>query len=302
MAKIELKDVTFSYGNESSHALSHVNLTIENGEFVCLAGPSGCGKTTLLKLMAGLLTPASGDIAVNGVPVAGPCTEAAVVFQEYTLFPWMSGRKNVAFGIRQTHKHLSKQAINEKTTAILRRVGMEAQADKLPGAMSGGMRQRVAIARALAMDTDILLMDEPFGALDAGIRAELQDLLEELWNADGRQRKTVIFVTHDMEEAVRLADRVIYMEPGRIADDIRITVERPRAHVTGESRAKLRNIRCDLIDRMSGRKVESSADTATGCGCGTTAHDIEDTVGCGCQSETHDDRNSAGCCCGGGRE
>lgn len=229
MSAIELSHVRFFYQNHGQNyqALENVNVTIPEGEFVCILGRSGCGKTTLLRLIAGLQLPQYGEVCMGGTPVCGPNIDRAVVFQNYTLFPWMTARKNVQFGIQQAHKEMSKAAVQKMAVEYLDLVGMLESADRYPFQLSGGMQQRVAIARALAMDTDILLLDEPFGALDARNRRELQNLLEQLWSK-AEKRKTVIFVTHDIEEAALLADRILYMTPGRIAADICVNLPRPR--------------------------------------------------------------------------
>ncbi|MBQ3275803.1 MAG: ABC transporter ATP-binding protein [Oscillospiraceae bacterium] len=248
MARIELNDITFCYEGHNGvrTVLDHVSLAVEDGEFVCLVGRSGCGKTTLLRLITGLQSPASGQILLDGKPITGPGTDRAVVFQNYALFPWMTARKNVEFGIRQANRTLSRSEIRERALDFLEKVSMSDAADQFPCELSGGMRQRVAIARALAMDTDILLLDEPFGALDARIRKELQLLLEQLWQS-GERRKTVIFVTHDIAEAALLADRVIYMTPGRIAADIPVSLPHPRDAISdGEAKA-MSDLRTELL-------------------------------------------------------
>lgn len=229
MASVELKDVSFRYGESSDEhiVLDRLNLTIHDGEFICILGRSGCGKSTLLRLISGLNRPLSGQVLINGSEVAGPTTGTAVVFQNYTLFPWMKVRKNVEFGIRQAGKIRTKTEIRERAEEYLRRVEMIDSADKYPCQLSGGMKQRVAIARALAMDADLLLMDEPFGALDARTRRNLRHLLETLW-LDSEKRRTVIMVTHDVSEAVKMADRIVFMTPGQIEKVIESTLPRPR--------------------------------------------------------------------------
>ncbi len=230
MAKIELEHVTYTYSGRSgaAPALRNLSLTVEDGEFVCVVGASGCGKTTLLRLLAGLTFPDSGEVRIDGKPVAGPGTDRSIVFQNYTLFPWMTARRNVAFGIRQAHPALSRAEVRKTADEVLQKVGLLDAADKYPFQLSGGMRQRAAIARTLAMNTDILLLDEPFGALDTRIRGELQTLLESVYMGAGSHRKTVVFVTHDIHEAVLLADRVLYMTPGEIAGVLPVRLPRPR--------------------------------------------------------------------------
>lgn len=248
MSSIQLEHIQFSYWDhgQSFQALEDVNVTIEDGEFLCLVGRSGCGKTTLLRLIAGLQVPQSGRILIDGREVTGPDTDRAVVFQSYTLFPWMTALKNVQFGIHQARKELSRREVLSIAMEFLEKVGMADFAGSYPYQLSGGMRQRVAIARALAMDTDILLLDEPFGALDARNRRELQTLLEQLWSS-GSRRKTVIFVTHDIAEAVHLADRVLYMTPGRIDADLPVALPRPRECLTGCEGKRLQALRDQLL-------------------------------------------------------
>lgn len=229
MSIIDISDLTFSYEDTSSgqSVFEGLDLKIEEGEFVCVIGDSGCGKSTLLSILAGLRLPDSGNIMIGGKPMTGPGKERAIVFQHYSLFPWMSAEKNVIFSIKQTQKGLSKAEISELADMYLKKVGMYGERKKYPFQLSGGMQQRVALARALATDAEILLLDEPFGALDTKRRVELQQLLEQLW-CSGTEKKTVVFVTHDIDEAVLLADRIIYMSPGRIEADIRVDFARPR--------------------------------------------------------------------------
>lgn len=229
MGAITIKQLSFSYMDhkESYPVLDHVDLQIRDGEFVCLIGHSGCGKTTLLKILTGLLPPTAGEVYIDDQPVSGPGTERAVVFQHYSLFPWMTVRDNVVFGIRQARKKMPKKQAEQLAEEYLFKVGMEGFRDKYPYQLSGGMQQRVAIARALAMDAEILLLDEPFGALDTKRRSELQQLLEQLWD-NGNRRKTVVFVTHDIDEAILLADRIVFMRPGKIAACLKVPYTRPR--------------------------------------------------------------------------
>ena len=229
MSIITAEKITFSYANAKKEAPVFVDqdLRIEDGEFVCLIGHSGCGKTTLLKLIAGLQLPDSGQICINGDQVLGPGPDRAMVFQNYALFPWMTARRNVMFGIKQVKPGLNKKELAGIANHYLEQVGMASSADVYPTRLSGGMQQRVAIARALAMDVDTLLLDEPFGALDTRNRTQLQDLLLRLWSI-GEQRKTVVFVTHDIDEAIILADRIIFMRPGRICCELKPPFPRPR--------------------------------------------------------------------------
>jgi nitrate ABC transporter ATP-binding subunit len=215
----------FSIGGKTVQALREVNLTINKGEFVCLIGASGCGKSTLLRIMAGFEKPSSGIVNMYGMPVDGPSPERGMVFQDYGLFPWLTVKENIAFGQRQ--RNLPKAQLNEIANHFTDMVGLTKFADYYPGQLSGGMKQRVSIARVLANDCEVLLMDEPFGALDALTREKLQQDLLEIWE---RTKVTVVFVTHAVEEAVMLSDRVVVMTagPGRIEQDIHLTLERPR--------------------------------------------------------------------------
>ena len=224
---LAVRDVSkvFDIGNERVEALQHVNLVIEKGEFVCLIGASGCGKSTLLRIIAGFEHPSSGTVDIYEHGVTGPGSDRGMVFQDYALFPWLTVRENIAFGPRQ--KNLPAPEIREIADEYLNMVGLSPFADRFPSQLSGGMKQRVAIARVLANEAGILLMDEPFGALDALTREQLQDELLQIWARTG---VTIIFVTHSVEEATVLADRVVVMSagPGRIDADIPIRLERPR--------------------------------------------------------------------------
>ena len=215
----------FAVGDDEVEALAPVDLAIPKGEFVCMIGASGCGKSTLLRIIAGFEEPTTGEVAIDGKPVTGPGSDRGMVFQDYALFPWMTVRQNVSFGPRQ--RHLAREEIDQTTDEFVRMVGLERFADRYPNQLSGGMKQRVAIARVLANNANILLMDEPFGALDALTREQLQNELLQIWERTG---VTTIFVTHSVEEAVLLADRVLVMSagPGKIDSDFRIDLPRPR--------------------------------------------------------------------------
>lgn len=233
MNKIEIKDLTVNYSErgKSFTALEDVSFSVAAGEFVSVIGSSGCGKSTLLSVLEGINKQAAGEILIDGEPISGTGTNRGVVFQHYSLFPWMTARNNVAFGVKQVKKEATKAERLKIADEFLEKVGLEKFKDKYPSQLSGGMQQRVAIARALAMDTDILLMDEPFGAIDAKNRTILQELLLRLWEGDGKQeKKTVVFVTHDIDEAILLSDRIIMMtsSPGRVYKEIVVPFERPR--------------------------------------------------------------------------
>lgn len=209
--------VTYRSADGELRALDRTDLTIPAGQFLCVVGPSGCGKTTLLQLVAGFLSPTEGEVTVGGAPVTGPAPDRGVVFQKPELFPWLTVRGNVEFGLRMRHVRRSER--RERAEAQLRRVGLADVADMRPYELSGGMQQRCQIARVLANDPRLLLMDEPFGALDALTREHLQNELLELRDSSPT---TVIFITHSVEEAVHLADRIVVMSPrpGRVILDV----------------------------------------------------------------------------------
>ena len=225
MPKISFKNVSYVYrsADEEFSALQDINLDIEEGELVCLVGHSGCGKSTMLSLLAGLLKPTNGEVLIDGVPVEKPGLDRSIVFQNYSLFPWQTAQKNVAFAIRQAHKSTSKKQAMEHALDLLEQVNIKEAAARYPFQLSGGMRQRVAIAKALGIDAPIMLLDEPFGALDPLIRKQLQLQLLQLWNSstgnnqgEASKRKTAVFVTHDIDEAMYLADRIVFMKPKHI--------------------------------------------------------------------------------------
>ena len=235
--EIEVRNLSVVYDDRGSafRALDDVSFTIRPGEFVSIIGSSGCGKSTLLSVLEGLLAPTSGEVLVGGMPIDGPSPERSVVFQQYSLFPWLTAERNVAFAIEQSRRGLKRRERLALAREYLAKVALQGFEHRFPKELSGGQQQRVAIARALAEDGEVLLMDEPFGAIDARNRAVLQDLLLKLWEGDAgtdrSQRKTVVFVTHDLEEAILLSDRIILMEPGRIAGDFKVPLTRPRNRV-----------------------------------------------------------------------
>ena len=233
MALVQVEKVSKQYRNATSKeiftSLKNVSLETDTNEFVCLLGPSGCGKSTLLKLIAGLQKADSGRITVEGNEVRTPDGSVGVVFQDYALFPWRTVRRNISIGLDV--KHIPKSEQNDKVDWAIKLVGLEKFANYYPHQLSGGMKQRVAIARALVLDSKIMLMDEPFGALDAFTRMNLQDDLIELWQ---KQKFAAIFVTHDVDEAVYLADKVIVMtpSPGEIKKVFNIELARSRVRTS----------------------------------------------------------------------
>ena len=218
---------SFGHGGDRVAALKDVSLTLADGEFLCIVGPSGCGKTSLLKVIAGLLEPNSGEVRFGQDEPARPSTP--LVFQDHGLFPWRNVAANVAFGLEMAG--VNRRERQERSLEMINRVGLGGFAEKLPHQLSVGMSQRVAIARALLCDPEILLMDEPFGSLDAQTKMLLQEELLSWWND---RRQAVVYVTHDLEEAVALADRILVLSarPGTILDDIAVHLQRPRLIAT----------------------------------------------------------------------
>ena len=225
--KISIRDVSFDYVDKKSsfEALKKIRLDIRDGEFLCILGSSGCGKSTLLSLLSGLNRAKEGEILLDGKAVRGPGPDRAVVFQQYSLFPWLTARGNVMFAIRQSGRKYTRKERTKKAEEYLRSVELLAARDKYPGQLSGGMKQRVAVARALALESDVLLLDEPFAAIDPKLRLELQEMVSGLC---ATRKKTVVFVTHDIDEAILLADRIIVMEPGRIRTEMEVSLPHPR--------------------------------------------------------------------------
>ncbi len=226
--KVWLRDVSLSYKTETGSrllALDQIDLKVRQGEFLCIVGPSGCGKSTLLHLIAALQKPTSGSIMIDDEYVTAPGTDRIMIFQEHGLFPWLTVGQNVEFGMKM--KGLSKAEREEKIRYYLRLVHLSQFKDSRPHQLSGGMRQRVALARALATEPDVLLMDEPFAALDAQTRDLLHDELERIWAETGC---TIIFVTHNVREAVRLGNRVVLFtfRPGRVKQEFTVDLPRPR--------------------------------------------------------------------------
>jgi nitrate ABC transporter ATP-binding subunit len=238
----------FAVGDDEVEALAPVDLAIPPGEFVCMIGASGCGKSTLLRIIAGFEEPTTGDVSIYGKAITGPGSDRGMVFQDYALFPWMTVRQNISFGPRQ--RQLPREEIERTTDEFIKMVGLERFADRYPNQLSGGMKQRVAIARVLANNANILLMDEPFGALDALTREQLQNELLQIWKRTG---VTTIFVTHSVEEAVLLADRVLVMSagPGRIDSDFRIDLARPRDVSSPEFNALRRDVARRLTSHLA---------------------------------------------------
>jgi NitT/TauT family transport system ATP-binding protein len=223
--RLVLRDVgkTFETRSGPLQALQNISLALADGEFVSVVGASGCGKSTLLRIVAGLERASAGELILDGAPLLGPGKDRGMVFQQYTLYPWLSALDNIEFGLR----HLPRQQRSTVAHRFLDVVGLIEFAESYPSQLSGGMQQRVAIARALALEPSILLMDEPFGALDAQTRSLMQELLLSIWE---RNRLSVLFVTHDIDEAIFLADRICVLatKPGRVREVIDVPLQRPR--------------------------------------------------------------------------
>ena len=231
MATIKLENLSMLYGSNGSRytALSNVSLHIREGDFISLIGPSGCGKSTIIDLDSGLKVPTEGTVRIDNEPVTGPGPDRGTVFQDYSLFPWMTTFENICFAIEHTHGIHTRADVEVAAQKFLDLVGLGKFRNAYPNTLSGGMRQRVSIARMFSMNPKVFLMDEPFGALDSLNRIYMQDLLLHLWS-EGAQRKTVLFVTHDVDEALLLSDRIAVMSPspGKIKEIIDVPFARPR--------------------------------------------------------------------------
>jgi NitT/TauT family transport system ATP-binding protein len=250
VSKLEIESVSRIFAGvrrgTPTRALEPITLEISDNDFVTILGPSGCGKSTLLRLVAGLDRPTTGRIVLNGAPVIEPGADRGMVFQSYTLFPWLTVADNIAFGLRE--KGVPVQRRSEIVREWLGRIGLTGFEHHYPKQLSGGMQQRTAIARALANDPEILLLDEPFGALDNQTRALMQELLLGIWE---RERKTVLFVTHDIEEAIFLASRVVVMtaRPGRIKAEVPIDLPHPR-HYTIKTSPEFSGLKARLTEEI----------------------------------------------------
>jgi len=233
-------------GGPPTEALSRTDLSVQDNDFIAILGPSGCGKSTLLRIVAGLETPTTGRVLLVGQPVAGPGPDRGMVFQSYTLFPWLTVEQNILFGSRATP---------ERAAELIARVGLRGFERHYPKMLSGGMQQRTALARALANDPKILLLDEPFGALDNQTRALMQELLLGIWEAD---RKTVLFVTHDIDEAIFMANRVAVLSarPGRIKADVKIELPHPR-HYTMKTTPAFSAYKAQLTEEIRAEALKA---------------------------------------------
>jgi NitT/TauT family transport system ATP-binding protein len=241
------------YSQAGAAALTGVTFDVVEGELLAIVGPSGCGKTTLLRLLCGLTQPTEGTVLLDGRPVVGPPREVAIVFQDYSrsLFPWLTVTRNVVFPLR--HTDLSKAGKIARAEAVLREMGLDGTANKYPWQLSGGMQQRVAIARALVSHPELLLLDEPFASVDALTRAELQDVLLGVHSSRAGRAATVVHVTHDIDEAAYLADRVLVLSPspGRIVGTLDVGLPRPRSQTATRSSDRFLMVRNEIHDVIS---------------------------------------------------
>lgn len=258
-----------SFGYNGAAVLHEINLNVREGEFLSLLGPSGSGKTTLLRLLAGIERPAAGRIVCKGKIVSGPGIDRSMVFQDYSLFPWMNLQENICLAIGKAHPRMTRREQRDLAGDYLTMVGLDGLGRKYPFELSGGMQQRVAIARAFATGSPFLLMDEPFGALDPINRAKLQDLLIDIWSRSS-PGKTVVFVTHDMDEALYLGDRIVILGsfPGPVVTEVVVDFSRPRSRHSYLNSPELQNLRgrilahfrqdamaqLDTVDAISGRR------------------------------------------------
>ena len=253
MSDIKIDNLSFAYEEGGRFVLKDISTEIRAGEFVCILGQSGCGKSTLLRLMAGLEKPTAGNLLIGGESVQGASLGRGVVFQDYGLFPWMTAGENIMLALKQRFPGRAKQELKQTAFDMLKEVGLkESVYKKLPKELSGGMKQRCAIAQAFSIDPPILLMDEPFGALDAVTRARLQDLILKLWSGDD-PKKTVLFVTHDVDEAMLLANRILVLgqSPSNIIYECVIPEgNRPTRETQFEDQEMLR-LRTELIRQIN---------------------------------------------------
>ena len=266
MAYLELKNVskTYGQGKDSTEVLSNINLKIEEGEFVAIVGFTGSGKTTLVNLINGLIKPTSGEVLFKEEPVVGTSHERGVIFQNYSLLPWLSVFQNVAMAVKEAFPKENKSEIKNRVESYVEMVGLTHAINKRPKELSGGMRQRVAVARALAMKPEMIIMDEPLGALDALTRGNLQDEILNIWNQD---KRTALLITNDVDEGIYMADRIIPLKPGpnaTLGPEFIIDIDRPRDKTELNDNASFMKTRNEIIaylmaigeDRKSVSEVE----------------------------------------------
>ncbi|WP_435132262.1 ABC transporter ATP-binding protein [Formosa sp. A9] len=252
MAYLELNNVSKTYGKgaSASHVLSNINLSINEGEFVAIVGFTGSGKTTLVNLINGLITPTKGDILFKGKPVTGTSHERGVIFQNYSLLPWLTVGQNIYIAVKEAFPKLKKQEINTMVSKYVAMVNLTPALNKRPKELSGGMRQRVAVARALAMKPEMIVMDEPLGALDALTRGNLQDEILKIW---GQDKRTALLITNDVDEGIYMADRIIPLCPGpnaTLGPEFKINIERPRDKTELNDNPEFKHTRNAIIEYL----------------------------------------------------
>jgi len=252
MAYLELHNIckTYGQGDNESQVLSNINLTIEEGEFVAIVGFTGSGKTTLVNLINGLLAPTSGEVLFKGNPVSGTSHERGVIFQNYSLLPWLTVEQNVLMAVKEAFPKREKAVWKRKAAYYIEMVNLTPATNKLPKELSGGMRQRVAVARALAMKPDMIIMDEPLGALDALTRGNLQDQILNIWEKD---KRTALLITNDVDEGIYMADRIIPLRPGpnaTLGPEFKIDLERPRDKTELNDNASFKKTRNAIIEYL----------------------------------------------------
>lgn len=266
---VESLSKTFTSKNDQTTVFSNVNIGIQKGEFVCIIGHSGCGKSTILNVLAGLDTPSSGTVIMDGQEVTGPSLDRGVVFQNYSLLPWLTALQNVNFGVKARNSSWSKKQVESHSLHFLNMVGLEKSVNKKPSELSGGMRQRVSIARAFATNPKLLLLDEPFGALDALTRGVIQDELLKIWS---ETQQTVFMITHDVDEAILLADRILLMTNGpnaQVAESVLINIKRPRNRaniIEDPAYYKIRNYLVNFLVSRSGDMANTQEKTLESTG------------------------------------
>ncbi|WP_116107598.1 ABC transporter ATP-binding protein [Lewinella sp. IMCC34191] len=249
---IEFKNVSKWYGEGDSRTevLSNINLTIEEGEFLAIVGFTGSGKTTLVNMMTGLLQPSEGEVLYRGQPITGPAPERGIIFQNYSLLPWYTVFQNVALAVDEVYPQWSREEREAHVRKFVEMVGLSHAVDKRPSELSGGMRQRVSIARVLATDPDLLLMDEPLGALDALTRGNLQDEILQIWSAN---RRSAVLITNDVDEGIYMADRIIPLDPGPAAGlgpEFRIELDRPRDKTDMNHDPHFKRVRTEILNYL----------------------------------------------------
>ncbi|MBR9862195.1 MAG: ABC transporter ATP-binding protein [Rhodobacteraceae bacterium] len=256
--KFEGVSQSFGSGTHATHVLKNINLDVQEGEFLVLLGFSGTGKTTLINLMAGLERPSKGKVTFRGKPVTGPGPERGVIFQSYSLMPWLTVSGNVGLAVDTVFPGLSKAEKAEKTAYFVNMVGLGHAANRRPAELSGGMRQRVNVARALAMNPEVLLLDEPLSALDALTRANLADEIEHIWQAD---KKTCVLITNDVDEAIILADRIIALNPdGTLGEEFNVTIPRPRDRMDMNTNETFKRLRADVTKYLMDVGIEAKVE------------------------------------------